>query len=87
MYELFLETEACEQIDNWAADNNVDAEPIKQACYKNAKRDRTDDQWSDWWVSRCLKNDAHKAQSVDSLMIWRDTPEGHEYWAKIAGWD
>lgn len=94
MYELFLETKACEEIDNWAADNNVDAEPIKQACYKNARKyklchvaDASDNDWNDWWVSRCLKNDSHKAQTVDSLMIWGDTPEGHEYWSAIAGWD
>lgn len=93
MYELFLETEACEEIDNWAAENNVDAEPIKQACYRNAREyllkpdNRSDNAWNDWWVSRCLKNDSHKAQTVDSLMLWEDTPEGHEYWKKIAGWD
>lgn len=90
MYELFLETKACEEIDKWAAENNVEADPIKQACYKNArtylfkhKPDQTDADWNDWWVSRCLKDDSHKVQTVDSLMIWVETPEGHEYWSDI----
>lgn len=88
MYALFLETEAAEEIDRYVAANGGDAEDIKQRCYKNAKEQYEEHHASfdDWIVRQCLNDDLHETLNVDDLFIWRDTPEGHEYWAKIANW-
>lgn len=90
MYALFLETEASKQIDRYVAAKGGDADAIKMKCYINAQacrldreEDKSQQAWDNWWVSRCLKGDSHQHESIDSLMIWKDTPEGHEYWFAI----
>lgn len=92
MYALFLEIEAAAQIDRYVAVHGGDADAIKQACYNNtfeqgkAKfyyKGKTQEEFDSWWANKCLEEDAHKYQTIDSLFTWSDTPEGHEYWSNI----
>jgi hypothetical protein len=90
MYALFLETEAAKQIDRYVVAHGGDGDAIKLKCYINAQayklkreKDKSQQAWDNWWVSRCLNGDSHTEQSIDSLMVWADTPEGHEYWYNI----
>lgn len=83
MYALFLETEAAQQIDRYAEGKGLDAEEIKRKCYTNAVTRGKDD---NWWFERCIKNDAHKHHTVDSLFTWSKSPEGHDYWRNVQDW-
>lgn len=90
MYALFLETEASKQINRYVAAHEGDADAIKLKCYINAQayklryeRDKSQQAWDNWWIERCLRGDRHQEESIDSLMVWRDTPEDHDYWFDI----
>lgn len=92
MYALFLETEAAAQIDRYAADNGLDAEAIKQRAYAESLKQRrsygrgeTEEDASNWWVERCLKDDSHKVIDVDACFTWSSSVEGHNYWRTIQG--
>jgi hypothetical protein len=90
MYELFLETKAAQQIDDWVAQNpdrGYDAEDIKQRAYAHLLEQKSNG--SDYLVTRCINNDSHRSLDIDAAFIWRDTKEGHGLWERInnkEGW-
>lgn len=84
MYELFLETEAARQIDDWVAQNpdrGYDVEEVLQRAYDNLLEQKSNG--SDYLVTRCINNDSHRSLNIDEAFIWSDTEEGHEFWERI----
>lgn len=90
MYALFLETEAAAQIDRYVADKGGDAEAIKQRAYAESLKQRrhygrgnTEEEASNWWVERCLKDDSHKVIDINACFTWFQSVEGQGYWSNI----
>jgi len=89
MYDIFLETLACQQIDRYAKANDLsveEAEDIKRSCYDNSNKylgRKTQEGIDSYWINLCLKNDSHKYKDVDELMLWSGTPEGIDFWSGV----
>lgn len=89
MYDIFLETLACQQIDRYAKANDLsveEAEDIKCNCYDNSNKYYkllTQESIDNRWINLCLNNDSHKSRCVDSLMLWSETPEGQDFWSDV----
>ncbi|QHJ81929.1 MAG: hypothetical protein [Bacteriophage sp.] len=90
MYDIFLETLACQQIDRYAKANDLsveEAEDIKRSCYDNSNKylgRKTQEAIDSYWINLCLNNDSHKNKCVDALMLWSETPEGQDFWCDVS---
>lgn len=90
MYDIFLETLACQQIDRYAKVNDLsveEAEDIKRNCYDNSNKYHNllcQESIDNYWINLCLNNDSHKNKCVDTLMLWLETPEGEDFWCDVS---
>lgn len=100
MYALFLETKAARQIEDYAKQEELGQEWVElyqKRAYEEAiayysqynfdPSGRTKEEvYSNYLVSKCLKEDSHKEIDIDQLFTWHLSKEGANFWEKIQGW-
>lgn len=96
MYELYLETFACKQIDAYClelAGGPVEyAEELKRVAYKNflsyasnfkRRFDRSEEGASNWLIDQCINGDRHKSLTIDTSFMWSRTDHGSDFWERV----
>lgn len=49
----------------------------------DADKDTRDICYDEWWVTSALDGNAHKRLTVDSILNWGQSKEGHQFWYGI----
>lgn len=86
MRALFDESKAAAQCKAYAIARGLDVNDLLNLCYQRTRdqRERAGINADDWWVKLCLKDDGHKDIDINGGFIWKDTPEGHNFWREIS---
>lgn len=100
MYALFLESKAAREVRDYVIHHpEIELEELLQRTYLRGQQAMAGDGWTpkvddftpeevkeyeDWWVSGCLRDDAHVRYDVDMLFCWGETPEGGDFWEEVS---